>query len=361
MFIRIDRFLMLPAILVFIGNMLLAAGAGSDVKTLFDRYQSVYKQYREAVQSSADKQKISDLADKLKSACADYYRSIGVKASFDPETVAPEIMASPAKMEQAQDELSVSEATGSYKKIRSNPFREEFNRILAELAAPDAENRIDNIQRHLEDLISRCSDPEVRRDAIFKLADVVFASTNNLNRSRQILLKYAGETRDPEVRRQACARIRMLKKKYVLIAKRNEFKQVQENAINKWGSYAKTSWLAIPVKIWKLGSYLGTNLNRRIKAKALDKAIEEFDKAVLDTYPRGSADALTRSRIVPLNRVRMLVNGRTSFHYRMEYAKRAQSSIYVQTLLYMDDEVGNQLTDIPGQTYTFSASDLINQ
>ncbi|MEW6712327.1 MAG: phosphatidylserine/phosphatidylglycerophosphate/cardiolipin synthase family protein, partial [Candidatus Riflebacteria bacterium] len=233
------------------------------------------------------------------------------------------------------------------RKRRLNPFAEEFNRILSDISAPGAENRLPELQKRLEDFISRCADPEIKKEAVFKLASLVFETTGSLGKAQQIILNFAknpGVT--TENRRQAFAVIKMLKKKAVLIEKRADFKELQQSAVNKWGSYSKSSWLAIPVKIWKLGSYLATNLNRSIKAKALDKALDEYDKAVLATYPANSVEALTRSRIIPLNRVKLLVNGRGSFHYRFEHAMNAQSSLYVQTLLYQDDETGNLLTDI---------------
>lgn len=326
---------------VFVLLTFATVAANTDVKAVFDRYQSVYKEYREAVMSGADQTTITRLAEELKTSCSDYYRAIGVNVNHDPTA---EIQAEIA----AEKDGSLSEtATTNSRTIRkSNPEEEEFERILADLAANNAADNFPELQKRLQSFISKCQNAEVKKNAVFALATLVFDNTGNLSKSQQILLDYAKGNINAENRRQAFASIKMLKKKAVLIEKRAEFKQVQQSAINKWGSFSKSSWLAVPVKIWKLGSYLTTNVNRSIKAKALDKALDEYDKAVLETYPRGSVEELTRSRIIPLNQVRLLVNGRTSYHYRFEYAKRAQSTLFVQTLLYQDDETGNQLTDI---------------
>lgn len=336
------RLSLLLTVFVLVCSLLSAAGTSSDAKALFDRYQSVYKEYREAIQNRENKQTVSELADELKSACQDYYGAIGVKASFDSEALPVEAEKIDEKAASPDNQI---QPDGIVRR-KINPFREELNQILADLSASDSELRLGEIQKRLEDLIARCTDPEVRKESVFKLAEVVFDSTNDLRKPQAILLRFAKGPVAHETRRQAFAMIKMLKKKSVLIARRHEFKEVQQSAISKWGNYSKTAWLAVPVKIWKLGSYLATNFKRKVRGKSLDKALDEYDKAVFATYPKGSCDALTKSRIVPLNRVKMLVNGRTSFHYRMEHAKRAQSTIYVQTLLYMDDAVGNQLTDI---------------
>ncbi len=334
------------SILLLTCATLAVAAENSDVKSLFDRYQSIYKQYREAVQSGADQQEITALAQELKEACADYYKSIGVEVT--PDTLNTNDLATTEEFSDASPESETGPETFNRSVRRKvNVYAEELNKILADLAAPDAEEKSDELLERLQNFVKKCPDPEVKKQAVFQLATLVFDKSGSLGKAQKVILNFVKTTRlDKEGKRQSFAVINMLKKKAILIEKRSTFKEVQQNAVNKWGSFTKSSWLAIPVKIWKLGSYLTTNLNRSFKARALDKALEEYDKAVLATYPQGSVEALTRSRIVPLNRVRMLVNGRTSFHYRFEHAKRAQSSIFVQTLLYQDDESGNQLTDI---------------
>ena len=314
---------------LFLSLLLLAcatlsfAAENADVKSLFDRYQSVYKQYREAVQSGADQQTISALSKDLKSACADYYKSIGVEVtpdSLDESNLEPQ-----EDFSESPSESTATSTNFSSVRRKANIYAEELNKILADLSSPDAEKKSDELIKRLQDFADKCPDPEIKKQAIFQLATLVFDKSGSLSKAQRVILNFVKTTRlDKESKRQSFAVINMLKKKAVLIEKRSTFKEVQQNAINKWGSFSKSSWLAIPVKVWKLGSYLTTNLNRSFKARALDKALEEYDKAVLATYPKGSVEELTRSRIVPLNRVRMLVNGRTSFHYRFEHAKRAQ-------------------------------------
>jgi cardiolipin synthase len=329
---------LLTALLLIVS--IAAVAADENVKSLFDRYQSVYRQYQSAVSEGADQTEVNQLAAELKSAARDYYKSIGVEVNAEETNYDT----APARknLEPVQD----VERLPSYRQVRKNPFEREYVEILAQLSAPEAEKKFPEIQKKLEDLISRCTDPEVKKEAIFKLADVVFTAGKDLRQAQNILLAFAKKDIDPESRRQAFAHIRMLRTKSVVIQKRRDFQSVQQVAIKKWGSFSKSSWLATPVKLWKLASYQVANIQRRIKGRALDKALDAYDKAILATYPKGSADELTRSKIIPLNRVRMLVNGRTSFHYRLEYAKRAQSTLYVQTLLFQDDQTGNQLTDI---------------
>lgn len=330
-------------VLTFILN-LAAFAAQSDAKALFDRYQAVYKSYREAVENQADAAEVSQLAAELQAACKEYYNSIGVTASFSSDDQAEPVLSSGS--ETRGSDSSTTTRTGSRVASQKSELQKKYESIVLALAAPDRSAKLVDIQKQLEDFIAGCTDQRLLKEATFQLADLVLERTSSLAKAQEVLLGYAKSTKDAENRRQAMAHIKMLRQKSVVAKKREEFKAIQQTTVNQWGKYSKTSWLALPVKLVGLGSYGVNNIQRRFKARELDKALEEFDRSVLETYPAGSADALTRSRLVPLNRVRMLVNGRTSFHYRLEYAKRAQSNLYVQTLLFQDDEIGNALTDI---------------
>ena len=330
-------------VFTFIGALHVEA---QDAKALFDRYQAVYKSYREAVDSQADQQTVRQLAAELQSACKDYYNSIGVTASFNSDDAAEPVL---TNVRNGDTNTTVAPgARRSTTRVRpvKSELQKKFDEIVLALSAPDRSSKFAEIKKQLEDFIAGCSDQALLKEATFQLADLVFDHTGSLAQSQNILLNYARTTRDTENRRQAMARIKVLQQKSVVAKKREEFRQVQQAATSNWGKYSATSWLALPVKLVSLGSYTVKNIQRRAKASELEKALAVFDLAVLDTYPAGSADALTRSRLIPLNRVRLLANGRTSFHYRFEYARRAQSSLYVQTLLFQDDETGNILTDI---------------
>ncbi len=324
---------------LFFAGVFACSGAQDDAKALYDRYQSVYKNYREAVDSRADQQTIKSLASDLQEACRNYYNSIGVSATFKSDEATEPVLDRSGSSDKSEPEV----VTG---KKGKSALQKKFDAIVLALSAADRSNRLDSIQKQLESFIAVCDDEKLLKEATFQLAELVLERTGSLSKAQDVLLNYARKTRDAENRRQAMARIKMLRQKSIVAQKRESFRDIQQTTITRWGKYSATSWLALPVKLFSLGSYAVNNVQRRIKARDLDKALEDFDKAVLDTYPAGSADALTRSRLIPLNRVRLLANGRTSFHYRFEYARRAQSSLYVQTLLFQDDETGNQLTDI---------------
>ncbi len=315
-----------------------------DVKSLYDRYQAVYKNYRQAVDEQADQQTVQSLASELQAACQAYYNSIGVTASFKPEDPVEPVLTSNNTGRSASTDGSDTSIS------RTRPVKSElqkkYDSIILALSSADRNAKLESIQKQLEDFIAGCTDQNLLKEATFLLADLVLERTGSLSQAQTVLLNYAKSTRNAENRRQAMARIKMLRQKAIVSQKREEYREIQQSTVANWGKYSATSWLALPVKLVSLGSYTVRNVQRRAKARELDKALEAFDKAILDTYPAGSADELTRSRLIPLNRVRLLANGRTSFHYRFEYAKRAQSSLYVQTLLFQDDETGNELTDI---------------
>ncbi len=308
-----------------------------DSKAAFDRYQSLYKSYQEAVMRQADSRTLEQMAAELQAATRDYYRSIGVNVTCDAKNPGEPVIQS--------GQTDILPDSGGTRVVKS-ALQKQYEEILAGLGSPNRSGRYAEIQQQIENFLKTCNDAELQKEAIFQLAEVVYERTKSMAKAQEVLLGYAKTTNNSEYRRQAMARIMVLKKKSVVAQKREEFRLVQQNTIDKWGKYSKTSWLAVPVKIWAVGSYAVKNLQRRLKGRELDKALKEYDRAVLETYPAGSADALTRSRLIPLNTVRLLVNGRSSFHYRMERAKQATSSIYFQTLLYQDDETGNRIADI---------------
>lgn len=321
------------------------AYAQEDTKALFDLYQSRYQSYREAVISQEDQSTITRLARELQSACADYYRSIGVEASFDLSQPTEPVLSAPGYSEPDVQSV-IEDSSSSVFPSKKSALRQKFEEIIKAMSEPDRAKKLDEIKQKLEEFIAVCGDAELAKEARFMLADVVYEKTGSLKEAQQVLLEQARSIKDPEIRRQTLAKIRVLRQRAVVQSRRDQYRQIQQTTISSWNKVAKTSWIAIPVKIWGLGGYAINNIRRRAKARELDQALQEYDKAILATYPAGSADELTRSRLIPLNRVRLLVNGRTSYHYRFEYAKNAKSSLYVQTLLYQDDETGNRLADI---------------
>lgn len=309
-----------------------------DSKGAFDRYQSLYKSYQEAVMNQADARTLEQKAGDLQAASRAYYRSIGVNVTFDNEN--------PTKPVVIKTDNDYAPAENTRSSVNKSALQQQYDEILVALGSASRASRYAEIQKRLEDFLKTCTDANLQKDAAFQLAEVVYERTTSLSQAQKILLNYAKSTQNAEFKRQAMAHIKVIKKKSVVARKRAEFKQTQQHATDEWGKYSKTSWLAAPIKIWGLGSYTISNVKRRFKGRELDKALKEYDEAVLDTYPAGSADALTRSHLIPLNTVRLLVNGRSSFHYRIERAKQAVSSIYYQTLLYQDDETGNRIADV---------------
>ncbi len=313
----------------------------TEVKTLFDRYQAIHKQYTDAVKAQASEAKVTALADSLKEACAAYYRAIGVNATYDKL----EVPDAPGVQVQSPDESSSTEGT-SQSVRRVSKARSSFNKLLAELYSPDRSKKAKELKEKLLEFIKTCQDPELVKEATFELADLVFDMSGSLAEAQKVLVGFAQKNKDPESRRQALARMKMYRQKAKIVAKRSEYKVVQSQTISRWQKFSTTSWLALPKKLISLGSYFVSNTSRFFKARKLDNMLDDYDRAVVATYPKGSADQITRSRVLPCNSAKIMVNGRTSFHYRFEYAKRAQYSLYVQTLLFQDDETGNKLADI---------------
>jgi cardiolipin synthase A/B len=320
--------------LIFILFFASAVFAGEDVKTLFDRYQALYSRYREAISAQADPQAVSSILVELQAASKAYYKSIGKLAYYsDPDSAVPSVI-----------DIKSADATGQTG--QKSTLQRQYDGIVAEMSLPSSDLNYDKIRAMLEDFITNCTDEKLKKEAYLNLADVVYQQTKSLSQTQTVLLNYARTVQDPEYRRQAMATIRVYKKLSVVDQKRKEYQETVDSTVNKYGKFAKTSWFAFPVKLVNFGSYGINNIKRIAKARELDKALEEYNVAVLDTYEPGSTEALTRSKLVPLNKIKLLANGRSSFARRLALGQSAQSSLYLQTLLFNDDEIGNALTDV---------------
>lgn len=325
-----NKYLFLIFILVFAS----AVFAGEDVKTLFDRYQALYSRYREAISAQADPQAISSILVELQAASKAYYKSIGKLAYYsDPDSAVPSVI-----------DIKSADATGQTG--QKSTLQRQYDGIVAEMSLPSSDLNYDKIRAMLEDFITNCTDEKLKKEAYLNLADVVYQQTKSLSQTQTVLLNYARTVQNSEYRRQAMATIRVYKKLSVVDQKRKEYQEIVDSTVNKYGKFAKTSWFAFPVKLVNFGSYGINNIKRIAKARELDKALEEYNVAVLDTYEPGSTEALTRSKLVPLNKIKLLANGRSSFARRLALGQSAQSSLYLQTLLFNDDEIGNALTDV---------------
>lgn len=75
------RFLSL--ILVVLLSAVASGVTAQDAKAAFDRYQSLYRSYQEAVMAGRDAAVLEQMAADLQAASRDYYRSIGVEVSDD--------------------------------------------------------------------------------------------------------------------------------------------------------------------------------------------------------------------------------------------------------------------------------------
>lgn len=320
--------------LIFILFFASAVFAGEDVKTLFNRYQALYSRYREAISAQADPQAVSSILVELQAASKAYYKSIGKLAYYsDPDSAVPSVI-----------DIKSADATGQTG--QKSTLQRQYDGIVAEMSLPSSDLNYDKIRAMLEDFITNCTDEKLKKEAYLNLADVVYQQTKSLSQTQTVLLNYARTVQNSEYRRQAMATIRVYKKLSVVDQKRKEYQEIVDSTVNKYGKFAKTSWFAFPVKLVNFGSYGINNIKRIAKARELDKALEEYNVAVLDTYEPGSTEALTRSKLVPLNKIKLLANGRSSFARRLALGQSAQSSLYLQTLLFNDDEIGNALTDV---------------
>jgi conjugal transfer/entry exclusion protein len=113
---------LLILVLFFSCSLAAATSTDADVKSLFDRYQSVFSEYREAIENNENETVIKELSQKLQAACSDYYQALGIK-SQDKNTFDSD------KQTRASDEgnsgspqISAQASYSGYKKD-INPFQ----------------------------------------------------------------------------------------------------------------------------------------------------------------------------------------------------------------------------------------------
>ncbi|HPT47260.1 MAG TPA: hypothetical protein PLM07_15370 [Candidatus Rifleibacterium sp.] len=167
--------------------------ASDDAKALFDRYQAVYKNYREAVDSRADAQTIKDLAAELQDACQAYYNSIGMTASFKSDDSTDPVLDGSTRSKSETENSRGGVATP--RKVKSAE-QKKYDALILALSAADRSNRLDSLQKQLEAFIAGCRDENLLKEATFQLADLVLERTSSLTMAQDVLLKYAKNTRN---------------------------------------------------------------------------------------------------------------------------------------------------------------------
>lgn len=340
-FKRICTIMILPLLFCAFATQ---ATARQNTQQLYEHYQMIQQRYQQAIEDRSDSNTLLSLIRELNEARAAYYRASGISQA-EVESYQPyqseRLITTEDHIEAHDQPIHFSFAPRSV-----DPLRHELDQIIAMNALPDRLREPEQIRQRLENFIADCSDPDLVREATFKLAQVVYEIEECHVKATHILQDYAEKAPDTESHRQAAAYAYLLRNKVQVQQARAVFQSLRQDSRNAFNEFDSKSWFALPTKIWSLGNYAVTNFRRRMNGRRLASALREKDRAIVATYPPGSVDQVTQSRVIPLNRVRLLVNGRTSYHYRYQLAKRAQHSIYKQTLLYQDDRAGNKLADI---------------
>ncbi len=349
-------------VVVVVGLFLATAAWAVDanVQACDDRYRDAYQRYVEAVQSGQPATIVSNLADQLRQAEVDLRDAQGRSATLTPAGPSTDGIAvganTPVAGMAAQDPvLDAGEAfarsvqgvaTAGALTLRT-PSDEErrFESLLEKLYAPGREKRTDEAIAALEAFLATAREPRTLWNASSELSDL-YASRGNAAGAEKVWQKFAARIPHPEARRLALNRIKEVRAQMKVQAERRDFYARQKTCGQRWERVSTVSWWAAPVKLWRLGEYAASAVSRRLAGGRLLSAVKEYEKIAAESFPRGTLDAETRSRLIPCNDVTLLCNGRTSFARRYELAAQARDSIVLQTLLYHNDEAGNRLADV---------------
>ncbi len=325
-----------------------SAASENELAAAHARYVALYAEYSEAVRQHASPDKIETLAAELRSAQAAYEKAVrGGSVTTSASPLPSEIEHEPALDNTGIDDSDVQQDTASATAPRRlTAERQAFENLLVKMYGPERKTNPAGLVEQLKKFISGVFEPQVKVDATWELAELLMESTGSADAAKKPLANLAASTGDPEIRRQALARMKQYTLESKIDAQRNVFETKRLATIAAWQSTAKTSWLAFPVKGARWTKWLVANAGRRVEGVRLRKLLDEYETVVADTFEKGTIDEKTASRLIPANTVTMLVNGRSSFAKRFEIVAAAKSDICIQTLLWNDDEIGNKMADM---------------
>ncbi|HNW37047.1 MAG TPA: hypothetical protein PKM25_19055, partial [Candidatus Ozemobacteraceae bacterium] len=293
--------------------------------------------------------RLETLAAELKTAQTAYEKAVR-GGSNAPSAVSDAAAATPDESlgEPSAGGSDTEQATApeSLATKRLSAERQSFENLLVKLYGPERKTNPTGLVDQLGKFMEGIFEPQLKIDATWELSELLMESTGSAEQAKKPLVQLAATTRDPEIRRQALARVKQYDVESKIGTQRKAFDVKRQASIAAWQATTKTSWLAFPVKAARWTKWLWADGGRRVEAVKLRKLLDTYEDVVAETYARGTLDEKTCSVLIPANSVTMLVNGRSSFAKRFELVGAAKSSICIQTLLWNDDPIGNKMADM---------------
>lgn len=315
---------------------------GADLQSLEARFQSLLKEYTFAVEQqkpSAEVSRIGELVRQAKQAYNDALGGNGTQDSFSGSG-----FSGLSGMDYSAPEAA--DGVGSMAEASRSPEEKRFDELIAKIYSPSREKEGKELAKALQEFIDTVKNPLFVMKATFELAQLRFEIDGNPGAAGKILANYMKKAPTAEAVRLTQTRLSLMKLENRINAQRNRFDEIREACVSRWDQFSKTSWLAFPVKLFRGSGYLWQNLKRKQEAHRLSQLLGEYNQVLAESYPKGTLDEFTHSELIPSNAITLLINGRSSFRRRFDLARRARDKIWLQTLLYYDDETGNQLADI---------------
>lgn len=313
------------------------AGAADEIRIRYDRYCSIFQKYSRAIVDKADEKEIARLAGELRKA-KEAYNKVA-----NPEG-ASQLAESNSSGISATGPLDRNFQTGN-PLLRSTEER-EYDALVGKLYSKDRKTKGQELLKELKAFIQTAKNPYFIQEATTHLAELVFDLTQNPKVTENILQTFLGKVPTAAAKKVVQARIKLFYAEKAILDQRKIFNLHRAETTEKWQKFFQTSWLALPAKLSRLTSYFWANAKRRYQGKILQKLSNDYNEISKETNPPGTLDRFTNSNLIPCNDVTLLVNGRSSFARRFELAKQAKDRIYLQTLLYYNDETGIKLADL---------------
>ena len=344
----------LVLLLLVLGPVATTRADSADLKSLHDRYVSVYSAYTQAVSSGAGDEQVRTLAKDLEAARSQYQQAVGADTGSNAAAATTDELeetseaANPGVVFGASETLAMpfSDADALPDRVPVPEYeRIRFEKLMQDLYAPDREKSYEKLVGLLQEFLATVRHPKLRLEGVMELV-TLHSEQGRADRAETLLQTLASRTTNAEVRRQATARLKEVQLGREVHHQRALFTRHNVKCLTLWSQVSSTSWFRPVSKISKLVQFGWHSLGRNWEARKLEKLIDDYNEQASKAFPSGTLDQLTNSRLLPGNDITLLCNGRTSFSKRFELARQARESIEVQTLLYHNDETGNELADI---------------
>ena len=317
----------------------------SDSRAIYDQYISTYKTYKDAVSNGLPEAEVKKALEAYTQAKRSYEASLNAK-SDDGQGAAPTDLTTD-QTSSANDVTDLSDGTsGPGRMATATTQIPAAIRNMVQALWSDANRRSpDAAISTIESYIAANPNSPYAAQLKYEVAKAYEQLKGDVNKATALLKEIAADSRHPAMAAEAQARLRFYDANKQYAQWKNTLTAKYSGLAAEYGKYRDTSWLALPVKIFRFGSYFKdvwsfTNtqddyLKFMIAYENMAARFQPAPDISFDQF-----ETSTGNKIADPSDVRLLYENSKSWYTRWKLVNEARRSIDVQYFIVDKDIFG---------------------